>query len=182
MVVGAFTRLRIAVALVHSVPGCSLEIRFADGTSVHAGAHGGTAAELGICELRAMIVSAHLPPWPVLAEQVSELRVTGPGVVDHGGGLYGRARPAPSEPGCECWFATVLAPSTVRDLLGECPLADAARVDANLRVDGVLGVVTVVCSAGPELAPGRVVDAARWASAACYARELLHAAANSRVD
>ncbi|GIU85864.1 MAG: hypothetical protein KatS3mg009_0379 [Acidimicrobiia bacterium] len=181
MVVGAFTRLRMAVAVAHSVPGLSLEVRFGDGTGIRAGAHGGTATELGICELRGMILAGHCPPWPVLAERVTALRLDGPGVVDHGGGLYGRA--VPGRPGGrECWFATVLAPATVRDLLAGCPVADAEHVDANLRVDGGLGVVTVVCRAGPDLGAGRLLETARWASAACYTRELLYAAAHHPVD
>lgn len=178
LVVGAFARLRMAVAVAHSVAGLTLELRFADGTGVRAGPHAGTAGELGICELRAMLIGGGCPPWPVLADGIVRLRLDGPGVVDHGGGLAGRVVPGSDGTRREVWFPTLLAPTTVRDLLCACPIGpdDHDCVDASLRVDGALGVVTVVCSADERLGARRLVESARWASAACYVRELLHAA------
>jgi len=178
LVVGAFARLRMAVAVAHSVAGLTLELRFADGTSVRAGPHGGTAGELGICELRAMVIGGGCPPWPVLADRIEHLRLGGAGVVDHGGGLAGRVVPGPDGTRREVWFPTLLAPTTVRDLLHACPTGPDDCIDASLRVDGALGVVTVVCSADERVGAPQLVESARRASAACFVRELLHAASD----
>jgi hypothetical protein len=168
-------QLRLALALAHNLPGGAIELATAGRPSLRA-AHGppGTA-DLTPCELRAALLARACPFWPGVAARLSRIAVSGDGVRDLGGDLFARSTVVESQR----WFATFLAPTTVQHLLQDCPVDMPVPVDASLRPDIELGVVVVVLSTPAHRADVREADldeAARWASAACFVQELLHAA------
>src|SRR5262249_50653451 len=124
---------------------------------------------------RAALLARACPFWPGVAARLSRFAVGGEGVRDLGGDLFARATPAESQR----WFATFLAPTTVQRLLQDCPIDMPVPVDASLRPDVELGVVVVVLATSPDpkdASENELDEAARWASAACFFQELLHAA------
>jgi hypothetical protein len=164
------THLRLALALAHSLPGGALQLHTTDGAALRA-AHGGEG-DLTPCELRAALLSRACPLWPSVASRITTVDVGGVAVRDLGGGLYGRAGAGARER----WFATLLAPSTVSQILDECPVDFPMQLDASLPPDVELGVVVAVLSGDAAVPECETVldDAARWASAACFTQELLY--------
>ena len=165
--------LRLALALAHSLPGGVLRLRTTDGGELRAAAE--SNADITPCPLRAAVLSRACPLWPGIASRISDIAVDGDDLTDLGGGLYRRDEPSgPSQR----WFATLLAPGTVRRILEECPVDFPVQLDASLRPDVELGVVVaVLSSAADDVGHDAVLDnAARRASAACFTQELLYAA------
>jgi hypothetical protein len=167
-------QLRLGLGLAHAWPGGTIELR-TDGGQVLRASHRSCDADGGLtpCELRAALLSRACPLWPSVAARLVDVTVTGDDVVDLGGGLYARRCRHGSE---QRWFATFLAPTTVRELLDECPLEMPDVLDASLRPDPDLGVVVVTLSTQLVGIGTTLDEAGRWASAACFTRELMHAA------
>lgn len=167
------SQLRLGLALAHAWPGGAIQLR-TDGGQVLRASHRRGDADGGLtpCELRAALLSRACPVWPSVASRLVDVAVTGDDVVDLGGGLYARRGRHGSE---QRWFATFLAPTTVRAVLDECPLEMPDLVDASLRPDPELGVVVVVLSAQLAGLGTTLDEAGRWAAAACFIRELMHA-------
>lgn len=171
----SLSKLRLAVALAHGLPGGALALTLADGGIVRAGNTSRAGTHMTPCELRAIVLGTGCPALRVLTTQVTRVEVGGDAVTDLGGGLYRHA----CRRGDSLWFATLLAPCTVTRLLEECPApwpSDVLR--ASVRPDVDLGVVVTMltCEPGHE---DRLAEAARQVSAACYTQELLYAAARS---
>ena len=176
MTSGAIARashVRLAVAFAHAVPGGTIELRTDDGSVLRASHDCTSGATITPCELRAALVSRACPLWPGVMSHLADIAISGGDLVDLGGGVYARVCPEGAE---QRWFATFLAPSTVRRILDDCPLELPDHLDASLRPDVELGVVVTILSTGDPALRSHLDDAARWASAACYAQELLHAA------
>jgi hypothetical protein len=170
-------QLRLGIALAHALPGGTLELGTDDGHVLRASHVNDDRADLTPCELRAALLSRACPLWPTVAARLVEVTVAGDGLVDLGGGLYGRRCGHGAD---QRWFATLLAPNTVRRILDECPIEMPDVLDASLRPDVELGVVvTVLFTDVPAM--GELLDeAGRWASASCYTQELLYAAQHAR--
>jgi hypothetical protein len=163
--------LRLAIALAHALPGGTLELRTDDGRVLRASHGQDDRADLTPCELRAALLSRACPLWPTVAARLVDVGVTGAGLVDLGGGLYGRYCRHGAE---QRWFATLLAPNTVRRILDECPLEMPEVIDAALRPDVELGVVVAVLSTDIPVMGALLDEAGRWVSASCYTQELLY--------
>jgi hypothetical protein len=161
-------QLRLAVALAHALPDGALELH-TDGGAVR-------RAAISPCDLRAALLTRSCPFLP-MPTRVAGVHVRGDGLVDLGGGLYARRCRHGAE---QRWFATFLAPRSVALLLDDCPIDMPDLLDASLRPDAELGVVVAVLSTDlPAMVP-LLDEASRWASAACFTQELLHAAQHAR--
>jgi hypothetical protein len=165
-------QVRLAVALAHALPAGTVELHTADGSVLQASHDPEHGAPLTPCDVRAALLARECPALPSVTARIVDVVVHAPDLVDLGGGLYGRTC---SHGSAQRWFATFLAPGSVSRLLDECPLDMPELLAASLRPDVELGVVIAVLSSDAPEMTAILDDASRWASAACFTQELLHA-------
>jgi hypothetical protein len=158
--------LRWAVAVAHSVPSVSLEVRFDSGGVVRTG-HGDDQALFPICQFRQAAIEDLLSGGRRWAHGVASLRFSAFGLLDLGLGLY-------ADRGCggeRRWFATFLDPAAVTAVLKDFPRDE--QVGATVKGDSQLGVTLVVFE---TLHPSRSMQlnhVARTAVERCLVEELL---------
>lgn len=161
-------RLRIALTLLHVIPGAVGALRTTDGSRFVV-AHHRADAVLTPCQLRAGLLEPVVDGVPHLSGLVVDLDVVG-GVDDLGGGLYRRSHPAAAD---ERWFATTLGPDRVAALAEGCP-PSIEQSDVSIRIAADLDVgVSAVCLTGPPAFATALDAAAWWLEAACLVEELI---------
>lgn len=162
--------LRLATALVVSVPSVTLTLRTA-GHGRLIVAHGRLDADLSPCALRAS-VAAERRSSTGLVERIASVDVTA-GLDDLGGGLYRRLDGGVEER----WFVTTAPLSLVNALLDEsAPELPDNAMHASMRFDTELATTVVRITATNPLFVWRLDDAAVRAVAACMVAELTQAA------
>jgi hypothetical protein len=162
--------LRMITALGHGVSGVTLTLRCHGGEELVVAANR-LDAHLDPCQLRAAML---VPPRPGVSRLIDTIAAVDVhlGLEDLGGGLYRRGGPD----GEERWFATLLGPAALGDLLDSCAVdVPDESMTASLEADEELGA-TAVCITANHPAASRHLDAvASWALAVCMVEELLGA-------
>ena len=162
--------LRMLTALAHGVPGVTLRLRCTHGDELVVAANR-LDAHLDPCQLRAAVLVAPRPGVCRLVEAVVAVEVH-LGLQDLGGGLYRRGGPD----GEERWFATLLGPAALGDLLDQCPVdVPDESMSAALKADDELGATAVCITANHPSATGQLDAVASWALGVCMVEELLGA-------
>src|SRR4051812_11378913 len=101
----------MVTAFGHGVPGVTLRLRCVGGEELVVAAHR-LDAHLDPCQLRAAVLVSPRPGAGRLVDNISAVEVH-LGLQDLGGGLYRRGGPD----GEERWFATLLGPAALGELL-----------------------------------------------------------------
>lgn len=160
-------RLRLATALVHVVPGASLELRSVRGGVVVVGHEG--AADLDPCALRRVVLSSASPRQPNLGERVDHFEMGG-ALSDCGGGIFSISGAAIEQR----WIASLLPPERVAVLLDEVAVDGLPDdvVDVRLRPDRDLAVTLVVITVKDPKFAHAIDDVAARAAGACFVDEL----------
>jgi hypothetical protein len=160
--------LRLAVGLVHAVPGAELHLRTAEEQVVVVG--GGPAADVDPCSMRRAIMMAACPAAPDPSQWITGLEIKG-ALQALGGGLF---RPR-GEPGSQRWFATLLPSERVLDLLGALDLGDVPddALLASVRPDQALGLASVCIELAAPCMDARLDEIASGAYASCLVEELI---------
>jgi hypothetical protein len=161
-------RLRLALTLLHVIPGAIGSLRTTDGSRFVV-AHHRRDAVLTPCQLRAGLLEPVVDGVPHLSGLVVDLDVVG-GVVDLGAGVYQRSHPSAGD---ERWFATTLGPDRVSALAQGCPTTiDHAEIAIRIAVDTDLAI-SAVCMTAPSSLARALDTAAWWLEAACLVEELI---------
>lgn len=170
-----FELLRLGVALAHVVPGADMHIAAPAGSDLSVSSS--PAADMNICDLRQLVVSSSCPRQPDVSQWIKIIEIGGS--LEHcGGGIY-RSRGTPDD---QRWFATLLSPREVIDVLMR--LESRAEVDesvkALLKPDLALGVTSVRLRAGDPAAEVGIDEAVQSAHGACLVSELLRCSGTPR--
>jgi hypothetical protein len=161
-------RIRLAVCLLHAVPGTWGTIELCRGERLLV-AHHRHDALLTPCALRSGLLQPVVPGVPHLADVLRSIEFVG-GAVDVGGGLYRRSHPSATE---ERWFVTTLDPERITGIAADCPDSiDHSDVDVRVGADVELGASAVCISARGQIGT-RFDDLARWFHRRCLVDELI---------
>lgn len=156
-------QLREAACLAHTIPGTTLRLRPAVGRSLLVSRHC-LGADLDPCRFRSAMLSRS---GEHLADTIVDIELVA-GLVDLGGGLYGRRG---DDGGEERWFVTSLGHDHVVALLADCPLATPDDLDVVVKPDLELGRCAVrLALPRPDIVLDEV---AMWTLSACFVDELL---------
>lgn len=167
-------RLRLAAALAHRLPNVTLELRCANGSVVTVGSE--PEHDLDPCHFRRMVVASAFPGAADLPSYLSVIRLLG--AADLGGGLHGTV----AVDRADCWFATLLRPERVRELLHEAAAGvPEDQFEGGLTIDRDLAV-TVIRLSGVERDFTELLQRlARPALYACMVEEVIEAARRDRI-
>ena len=164
-------QVRLAAALLHTVPDAALSLAYADGTVLSVSF--GPGADLDPCSLRSLVGAAIALPRDRWTDQVVSITFAG-SLSSVGGGVYRRR----GELGLECLFATTLCPYAVQRVLAECDVPiPSDRIEVSVRCDAALGVSVGVVRL-PESDLAYLEDVAVRAQAACLVEELVSTGAD----
>ena len=170
-------RLRLAVALAHSIAGAELRLTCGPDDTIVVSDH--PAADLTTCAMRSVVIANECRSTPDYSARISSIQFGG-SLDDVGGGVLRTRTVCGME---QRSVATVLAPDAVVDVLdrvgGEVP--DDA-VHANVRTDAELGVTVFTITAIDRRFDAAVDEIITAAAAACFTAELLRAAAAECPD
>ena len=170
-----FELLRLGVALAHIVPEAEMRISAPAGPNLSVSSS--ASADMNICDLRQLVVSSSCPRQPDVSQWIRVIEVGG-SLEYCAGGVY-RARHAAGD---QRWFATLLSPREVIDVL--LRLESRAEVDesikALLKPDLALGVTSVRLRAGDPAADVDLDEAAQTVHGACLVSELLRCTGTPR--
>ena len=163
-----FDSVRLAVGLAHAVPDAEIRLAAPVGSDLSVSSNPG--ADIDICRLQQLVASSTCASQPDVSRwiRITEIR----GSIRHcGGGIYRTC----SETDEQRWFATLLTPGEVIDILRRLESREriAPGVDALLKPDLALGVTAVCLSVGDPAAGIDIDDAAEAAHSACMVSELL---------
>jgi len=162
--------LRMVTALGHGVPGVTLRLRFVNDEELVVAAHR-LDAHLDPCQLRAAVLVPPRPGAGRLVDDISAVEVH-LGLQDLGGGLYRRGGPD----GEERWFATLLGPAALGELLDRCPVdVPDESMAAAVKPDEELGATLVCVTANHPSVSAHLDAVASWALGVCMVEELLGA-------
>ncbi len=160
-------RLRLATALVHTIPGAVLRLR-TDGDERVVVGHGADA-DIDPCKMRRIVAAMACPNRPDLANRITEVTFGGE-LVDLGGGVF-----ATSAGGVEQrWLASLLGFPTLTELLDDVgPEAlPSDAMQACLKPDPELGVTVVRMAANDDRFTHQLDEVAAQVAAACFVAEL----------
>lgn len=167
-------RLRLAAALAHRVPGTTLELRCANGSLVTVGPE--PEHDLDPCHFRRVVVGSSFPGAADLSSYLSAIRLLG--AADLGGGLHGTV----SDQRADCWFATLLRPERVRELLDARSAGlPEDQFEGGLAIDRQLAVTVVRLSGVDRDFNELLTRLARPALSACLVDEVIQAAQRDRI-
>lgn len=162
----AIERLREVACLAHTVPGTTMRLRAAAGSSLLVSRHC-LGADLDPCQFRTAMLGR---AGEQLAQTITDVDLVA-GLVHIGGGLYGRRDERTHRD--ERWFVSTLPHDRIVDVLGECPVPtpDVELLDAVIKPDTELGMCAVRISSRE---PVTVLDeVAAWTLTRCLVDELL---------
>ena len=171
----AFELLRLGVALAHVVPEAEMRISAPAGSNLSVSSN--PSADMDICDLRQLVVSSSCPRQPDVSQWIKVIEIGG-SLEYCAGGVY-RSLGTPDD---QRWFATLLSPREVIDVLMR--LESRSEVDesvkALLKPDLALDVTSVRLRAGDPAAGVDIDEAAQTVHGACLVSELLRCSGTPR--
>ncbi|MEP1124481.1 MAG: hypothetical protein ABJH68_11385 [Ilumatobacter sp.] len=168
-------RLRLATALVHTIPDADLRLRTDDGELIVVTHEAG--ADIDPCKMRRLVAAMACPDRPDLANHITEVSLGG-GLTDLGGGVFGSSSPD----GVHRWLASLLGFATLSELLDGVDL-DALpdhAMHACLKPDPALGVTVVGITSNDARFDHALDETAAQVAAACFVAELCGSATSAR--
>ncbi len=161
-------RLRLATALVHTVPGASMLLTCHSCQEVRVGAH--LDADLDACAMRKVVIASGRPEVRDYSELVADITVGG--TLQHiGGGVHRRVVDGVEQR----WIATLLPPETVAELLDLCGTGSVPddAMHACLKPDCDLAVTCVVITANNPQYEHAIDEIAASATSSILVEELM---------
>ena len=167
--------LRLVTALVHAAPRAEMQLTRNDGSRLIVSSH--PAADIHICAFRRVVMASACPARPDCSEWIDQVEVGG-SLTAAGGGAYVRHDGEREHR----WFATLLRPELVCDLLESLDVAEISdgAMTATLKPDAGLGVTVVSTAVDPSRPGAFGAELATTALQACLVEELVIDTHNSR--
>ena len=161
-------RLRLAVALGHTVQGAELRLHSDQSEEIVVSSH--PAADIGPCEMRRMVIASSCAQVPDHSGRIRTITCGG-SLEDLGGGVFRVLRGGTEQR----WIASLLRPEVVSDIL-DLVGVDGVPADAMhgcLKPDSGLGVTMLVITSNEPRYDHALDEISAQAAASMFVEELV---------
>ena len=164
-------RLRLAVALAHTVRGAELHLSTDRGEQIVVSHH--PAADIDPCALRRVAAASACPTQPDYSKRVVDISFGGT-LIDLGGGVFSSLR----DDVARRWVVTLLDPQRAADVMEDIGLeaVPESAMRASLKPDSGLGVTVLAISVNDARYHYALDEIAAQVAAAFFVEELRRSA------